>query len=234
MPTAVRWLLALSGLVGAIAAFINVNFSNIPGQGRVLDYKTHRPIAGVELTGDCGRSNLVHGTRSLRTLKARADSDGRYRFSFFETWHCSLFFLNAEKPGYVRLIAAEIPNVAVSEFYSVPAITWMVKEKDVVPLRLEGLFAETGGQATYTDGSGRRAYFEEFSWTLDRFARAKKIATTEEQRTWVKQRFCSLLSRKFLAIPSTERTRPSSAGPQFMVQMEDWRATCSQATAQSG
>jgi hypothetical protein len=128
----------LIGVPAALVLFVNVNFSNMNGRGRVVDYKTHESIPGVELTANCARGNLVHGTRTIRTIRSRSGPDGEYQFSFFDTWHCSLFFLFAKKAGYVRLIDAGIPDLGVGgDFGSVPATTWMVKDEDVVPRRVE-------------------------------------------------------------------------------------------------
>lgn len=227
-----RWLLLLIGVVAALALFANVNFSNLVGSGRVLDWKTHEPIADVDLTADCARSRLVEGSRTIKTIKARSGPDGEYYFSFLDTWHCNEFYLDAEKTGYVRLSNAEIPNiVAQLDYGSVASVTWMVRDKDVVPLRIEGLFAESAGTMYEGDGSGRRAYFEEFTWTLQRFTQAMRTATTDEQRVWIEQRFCPLLLRKFAAIPPADRPRLVSEASGLDKYSVDWQADCKEAVS---
>lgn len=225
--TALLRLLSVIALVAVAATlYINVNFSNIPGTGRVLDVRHNQPVADVKLEGKCWRPNLIHGSHLLKTLTTQSDAQGRYRFSFFETWHCSDFALYPSKPGYVDLMAAQIPNQIVEFGSGVPGAVWVVKAEDVVPLRLDGLFAETGGTMTYGDGSGRRAYLTEFEWTLQRFVEAEKIARGDAQRAWIRQHFCPRLSQQFAAIPLAEREPSPAVALQFNAQVAQWRATC--------
>jgi len=78
----------------------------------------------------------------------------------------------------------------------------------------------------YADGSGRRAHVMEFSLTFERFIRAKKIASTEEQKSWVHNNFCPLLLRRFAAVPSVERGQLAALAPGPASYPGDWQAEC--------
>ena len=217
------WVFVLIGFPLLLVLLFNVNFQNlINGHGRVLDFKTRRPVADAEVIAVCSRNNWLHGSRMLKTLRERSGVDGGFRFSFFETWHCTYLSGDAVKPGFTGIHMAEIPNVFARSGYStVPFVIWMVNDKDLVSLRVADLLADSSPELT---SGSRRLYVDEFTWAVDRFMRAKSIATTADQNIWISQKFCPQLSRQFAAIPAPDRT--GIASPEIQSRVSYWRSNC--------
>jgi len=221
-----RWLPWIA-IVAVITVYLNVHFSNFSGRGQVVDYRTHQPLAGIELTGDCRRPNLIHGTHSIKHVRTRTDEQGRYRFSFADTWHCSSFQVIATKPGYVDMSGDR--NYLLD---AVPEQMWMLKASEVVPLKLEQLLGSIGGESH--EASGKRAYLGEFIGALENLAEARRIATSDTHRAWIVERFCPLLSQKFALIPMAQRDLSAVQASYVQEHVAGWIATCPDAAALSG
>src|SRR5689334_794676 len=107
--------------VAAATSFVSVPAAAMwGGSGVVVELTSGQAVPGATVTLDC-RTNLLHGSRSLKTLSALTDDKGRFSFSFFDVWRCDFAYVNPSKAGYIDTGRLDIRYIPAGSGTEIPA-----------------------------------------------------------------------------------------------------------------
>jgi len=195
-------LLAVT-LVGACAA--------IPRGGVVYEIRSKQPIAGAAVEVEC-RQYQLHGTRLIRTARRDSASDGKYQFDAADVSDCDVILAHVSKEGYVDASqildsAIKVPFVVSS---AVPSFMYLSAADDVHRLRLEGLLIESKSEIVWATPDSEA--WAAFVTIHQPFLRSRYIATTPEERAWVRDRYCARLEQRWEALTADKRAEAAKLG----------------------
>jgi len=158
--------------------------------GRALDWATHEPIADARMILECYRNPLfqLEGTVHLRTVVQVTDADGRYTFSRLDSLGCAVITFGGKKVGYSGSDAGTLVGPL-----QIPAVVYLIKTSDQVLFDLQHLVPSTGRMSMQKDGSFVPDPYGEYQDVYNSFYKAKRIATTPREVSFVHEHFCERL-----------------------------------------
>lgn len=174
--------------------------------GVVLTHGSRLPIAGAEVRLECQAATL-HGYRTLSTLTTTTGSDGRYRFE--DSLGCSHRRVEASRPGYVDAWDPGLKHAMLDKpFEPDPKRIWLVDERDVTRLNLEGLLIESRAPSP----SPTPIPDDHYTVIAIPFMESKRIARTPLEFDWIRANYCERVEQHWAQTPEQSQTKLLQAG----------------------
>jgi len=164
-----------------------------PGEGRVIDSETGRPIEGVQVRLNC-QVGIIHGTQTLRNILAVTDGNGTFRFSRSNVRGCGSVSLSVRKDGYVSFFESEISYHTVDGH-----VLQMTPQAEATMRTLKYWHRAAAGPPQPSSA------MERYHRIYPHFINSKHIAGTPREEAFVSENYCALLADLHLQMSPQER-----------------------------
>jgi hypothetical protein len=180
-----------------------------PGEGRVVDSETGRPIAAASVRFRCQVGVNLESWKTIAVLETVTDQNGAYRFGSSDTWKCDSGVLSANKAGYESLSPDELiwRTVGGYTFQLAPAAEATLR-------RLKILHSATIKDATNARTHPFSSPGAEYQWVYLRFMQSRSIAKTPDANAFIAQNYCARLAALHATLSPAERAQ--------LVNKEEW------------
>jgi hypothetical protein len=201
--------IVLGAFVGAAgAALVYFLAIRTDVHGRVLAHGSAAPIGGATVTLDCQKATL-HGYRLLRTMATTTAANGEYRFAAAQLRGCGHTEVHAAAPGYLDAWDMRLEHALIDRpFEPDPKQVWLIDERDVARLNLEGLLVVSN----IANPSSTRIPDDYYTAIASPFRESKRFAKTAQDFDWIRQNYCDRVKEHWNRTPEQSRTKLLQAG----------------------
>jgi hypothetical protein len=172
----------------ALLALMSINWRNLDGTGKIVDFYTRTPLPNATLLIDCRKSGVIHGSTSARVLRVTSDNTGAYSASFRQTWDCDYVSVSAETDGYQQRASLDTNAFSHGISKSVPKVVYLIGDNDGARLILEQIWHQTSPYRSLPQEP-----LDAYRQLFIAFNKSRNIATSKGEADWVADRYCALL-----------------------------------------
>jgi len=231
LPSQVSVRAKVVALALLMAVVLFVVFLALPVTGRVRDSRDLDTIADARVSVECRKTNMIHGSSVLKTLEARTDTAGVFRFGRVDLAPCDFMFVTAAKSGYVMTSSIDT-RYDYTDYESIPAEVFLTPVGAIRLQYFEYEYANTKGEITKYSGEPdpAGAYHRVFTG----FHCSKRIAQSADEIKYVREAYCERL-RKLEAglsnpqrdqLPSRTRQLCARGGPAGRIDLMEVHEFC--------
>jgi len=176
--------------------------------GTVVDPLSKLPVPGAQVTAECRRDNLFHGSHTVAVFKTSSDDLGAFRFSQLALARCDFMFVEAAKVGYVMTRTVD-GFYEYSNYQQIPRTIFLTRVGDERLVVLDSLLRDSNLDVRWqglSDAESQSArVFANFSCSV-------KVAETPKERQFVREHFCERLKSAVHSIGATGVAKVSASG----------------------
>jgi hypothetical protein len=188
--------------------------------GRALDWTSREPIAGAKVVFDCwaDATNRIEGHDHLRTVTHLTDSDGRYEFSSNDLQGCTLFRFIGSNDGYSGSYPSGEDVLAGRH---IPRLLILVKQSDQAFFDLQSRAPNPDLHVTLAK-TGEIIPVGDYKQWYRAFFEAKRIATTDREIAFVREKFCAHLEDLFAKLTYEDKLSLRQSQVSFTYNGKSW------------